>query len=251
MSFDRIFCVVFDFDVAFDAGRFGATARRGFRVGSFALDFTTSFRAAVLRGEADFFGAFLRRPRGLDNLDLALSAGFAGLSFARSVGLESFVFAPIPVFVSFALARSGSLVTFFLDRTGGLATFAFVRANGLDNFTFARTTGLVDLTNFLVLTFLTFEGPAPLDFVALRAGALDTSERLTINFGRADLPEIARLLAGGVAELRREVGRDRFTPLTVGSLMQSTKLSKKSLKNSEMPRKLREAYHSSPPKSTL
>jgi hypothetical protein len=101
-----------------------------------------------------------------------------------------------------------------------------VRTIVFEAFAFGRADGLADFTNFFILAFAAL---APLAFVALRAGAFSDSERLTINVGRDDLPDNARLLPRDVAPLRREAGldNDRLTPLTVGSLMRSSKLSKK------------------------
>ena len=59
---------------------------------------------------------------------------------------------------------------------------------------------------------------------AFRAGAFLPGERLTIGLGRADLPANARFFAEDAEEFCREAGRegDRFTPLTIGSLIRST-----------------------------
>lgn len=222
------FCFVaaFTFEPALDACGLGVAARRGFRAGVFALDLTTCLRPVAFLDAAVFLGAFFMRTMGLDNLDLVRSAGLDDFAFALSGGLESFALVRIAGLDDLALARSGGLAGLALARTAGLATFAFARTSCLEIFTLVRTTSFGDFVNFFVLTLVT---PAPLDFVAFRAGAFVASERLTINFGRADLPDNVRLLAEGVAALRREAGvdRDRFTPLIVGSLMRSSRLSKK------------------------
>jgi NAD/NADP transhydrogenase beta subunit len=70
---------------------------------------------------------------------------------------------------------------------------------------------------------------AALDLVALRAGAFSAGERLTIGLGRADLPVNVRFLAEDVVAVRREAGLegDLFILLIVGSLMRSSRISKK------------------------
>lgn len=106
---------------------------------------------------------------------------------------------------------------------------------------FAGVAALDGLADFFVLLLLV--EPAVFDFVALWAGAFSAGERLTIGLGRADLLINARFLAEDVVEVRRALGLegDRFTPLTVGSLMRSSQLSKKPLKKCEPPQNLRAA----------
>jgi hypothetical protein len=118
----------------------------------------------------------------------------------------------------FAAAATGRLpvVGFFLLEAALLAGIFFAVA--------AVFAGFAD---FLVLLLA---GLVALTFVALRAGAFSAADRLTIGLGFAAFPANARFLA----EVRREAGLegDLLIPLIVGSLMRSSRLSKKLLKKS-------------------
>lgn len=161
---------------------------------------------------------------------------FNAFALVRVVSLVDFGLLLTGVLGDFALARTGDFV---FERRGGLVferlverdAFGFVRIVDFVGFAFGRATGLEDFANLLVFDFV---APAPLAFVALRAGALPASERLIVSVGRDDLPDIVRLFAKDVAAPRREAGPDkgRLTPLTVGSLIRSSKLSKKGHSNS-------------------
>jgi hypothetical protein len=90
------------------------------------------------------------------------------------------------------------------------------------------------------LACLFFEETGLPEFVALRAGALSADERFTIGLGFADLPASERFFDEETVEVWREVGRegDRFTPLTIGSLMRSPRLLKGRPNHSGRPKKL-------------
>jgi hypothetical protein len=122
------------------------------------------------------------------------------------------------------------LTGFALARIGAEVNFDLARAIGLVGFDLEREIVLRGLTTFFDLAFV---APAPFDLEALRAGAFAGRAGFTISDGRDDLLVNVRLFAEDVAPLRREAGlvEDRFTPLTVGSLMRSSKLSKKVTQN--------------------
>lgn len=175
---------------------------------------------------AIFFGAFLTRLAGFDTFALARSGGLDSLDLGRKSAFDNFVLVRIGDLDSFALARTAGFASFALARSDELDSFGLVRATSFGAFAFGRAIGLDDFT---ISFFLALVAPEPFAFVALRAGALTASERLTINVGRDDLPDNARLFAVDVAALRREAGldKDRLTLLIVGSLMRSSMLSKK------------------------
>lgn len=82
---------------------------------------------------------------------------------------------------------------------------------------------LADCVDCLVVLVFA-DTAAGLAFAALRAGAFSVAERLTIGFGRADLPVIERLFAEAAEELWR--AEDLFTPLRLGSLIRSPDFQK-------------------------
>ncbi|HEV2915418.1 MAG TPA: hypothetical protein VGX92_19215 [Pyrinomonadaceae bacterium] len=75
---------------------------------------------------------------------------------------------------------------------------------------------------------LLFEAAGLLDLVAFRAGAFSADERFTRGLGFADLLADERFLGDDPVDVWREAGRegDRFTPLTIGSLMRSSRFLK-------------------------
>jgi hypothetical protein len=83
---------------------------------------------------------------------------------------------------------------------------------------------------FVVLGFdsLLFAGEGLGVLVALRAGAFSAGERFTSGLGFADLLADERFFGEDPVEVWREAGRegDRFTPLTIGSLMRSSRFLK-------------------------
>lgn len=218
-----------DFEPVARAWRFGGLARKDLGDGVLAVRFEF---ASFFVAEA-FAGAFFTRGEGLVTFVVARTGFGDRFGLVLLEALDVFAFARADGLAGFALARIDAVVTFDLARTIGLL--------GLD---LERATELRGLTTFFDFTFV---ATAPLDFEALRAGAFAIRALFTIKDGRDDLPVNVRLFAEDVAPLRREAGldEDRFTPLTVGSLMRSSKLSKRSLKIDESPRNLREAYHSS------
>lgn len=154
------------------------------------------------------------------------ATGFAPLALARNTSFDVFTFLRGAGLVDFALVLRPGLPGFAFTASGRLDSLVFVRIVGFDVFALARTAGRGEFISFFILCLVT---PAPLPFVALRAGAFDEGERLAISFERADFPDNARPFAEDFAGLRREVElvRDRLTPLTVGSLMRGSMISKK------------------------
>lgn len=220
------FVASFNFEPGLGVSRLDWVARDSFRAAVFGLGLAMRLPVVTFLDTTIFFGDFLTR-----------SACFETFALARSGDLDSFDFGRRAALDNLALVRSGDLDGFALTRTAGFAGFALVRSDELDSFGLVRTIGLgafafgraIGLDNFTIFFVLILVAPAPFAFVALRAGAFTASERLTSNVWRDDLPDNARVFAEDVTALRREAGldKDRLTLLTVGSLMRSSKLSKK------------------------
>jgi hypothetical protein len=184
----------FALETGFAIFRLGAVARAGLRVLALAFLLTTRLAFMTFFGEIFFLVDFATRV-----------VAFGGLVFTRDFTPTVFAFARAAGLTVLALVRTVGFDDFAFAPIGRLVAFAFARTDGLVTFTLVRTAGKVELFNFLALTLLR---PLPFAFVALRAGALAEGERLAIGFGRADLPDNARLFAEVVEGLRREAELD-------------------------------------------
>lgn len=220
------FVTTFALDFGFGACLLEVVERNGFRGAVFVFGLEMRLALAAFLDTAIFFDDFLTRSAGFDVFALLRSVGLAAFDLARRDVLDNFALARIGALEGLAFARRAGFANLALARRVELVNFGLVRTIGFGVFVFGRAMGLEDFTNFFVLFLVT---PAPFAFVALRAGAFAASERLIINVGRDDLPDNARPFIEDVAGLRREAGldKDRLIPLTVGSLIRSSKLSKK------------------------